>query len=248
MTILNMIRYTYMMYLFLITLASCNYSNGKKVLLFDDFESYILGETPIGDWKTEGNVVVDTTRVFSGHKALKFVSGEGYVNRAFAKYAAMFPVAKNTYYGSMMLYVDKASPDGVHWTIIQGSGKVKDEDYSAEVRFGGQHHKKLMANYDTQGIRSDCWQHSEFIIPEGEWTQYQWYFNGTTNTMKLWVNGTLIEELTVVQQGSGCVSNENNDQWIFPVFDTQTIGWVDYQTGGGQRHLWIDDVMFWVEE
>ena len=141
------------------------------------------------------------------------------------------------------MYVNEASKDGIHWTFLQASGKIKDKDYSAEVRYGGQHYKQFMANYDTKGITTDCWQHSEPKIPEQEWFTITWRFNGETNTMKLWLNDTLIEKITVVDYGEGCLKDELNNKWVFPIFDTLSLGWADYQKGGGQRTVWIDDVV-----
>lgn len=243
-----MIKHILVLVMVFVILASCKNQTNKKILLTDDFESYPSSENNLGNWTTEGNVKISADNFYSGTKALKLISGEGYTNRAFVNYSNIFPIHGNTFYGSMMLYINEASPNGIHWTMIQGSGKVKNHDYTAAVRFGGQYQKKLMANYDTQGVYSDCWKHSEFVIPEKKWTKYQWYFNGNTNTMKLWVNNILIEELTVTKQGHSCIENDTNNQWLFPEFEKLTIGWVDYQKNGGQRELWIDDVIIWVDQ
>ncbi|HAA22584.1 MAG TPA: hypothetical protein DCP28_28900, partial [Cytophagales bacterium] len=168
---------------------------------------------------------------------------EGYANRAFLGLhgAPWFPLPHNAYYAAMYLWVEEASPDGIHWTMVQSSGPVTGENYTSEVRYGGQHRQQLMANYDTQGVATDCWHHATVALPEKQWVKIGWYFDGPANLMKFWLNDTLLEELTVQGQGQGCVADGLTGQWKFPVFENIVIGWVDYQTGGGTRRLWIDD-------
>ena len=219
----------------------------KKILFKDNFEGYTYKKEISKHWTVDGNIKVSDSMSFKGKKSLEFISGEGYKNRAFIHLASVFPLAGNSFYGSMQFYIKEASPNGIHWTMIQASGKIRDKNYKSEVRFGGQHHKQFMANYDTQGVKTDCWQHSKIKIPEGKWTKYQWYFNGTTNTMKLWVDDNLLEDIVIINSGEGCINEDTNGQWNFPIFDTLTLGWVDYQTGGGERKFWIDDVVIWQE-
>ncbi|SEK85125.1 hypothetical protein SAMN04487910_1293 [Aquimarina amphilecti] len=236
------------MLLVLFTLLSCNKT--KSVLYQDNFETYLIGETPGDPWKKTGNgiVVIDNARSFSGTKSVHFITGEGYKNRAFLGIDHVFPLKDNAYYGSLKMYVQNASPDGIHWTMIQSSGKVKGEDYSSEIRYGGQHNKQLMANYETQGVKSDCWKHSNIKIPEDKWFVLQWYFNGNQDKMQLWLDGESIASLTVVGSGEGCVENGTNGQWKFPVIENVLLGWVDYQIGGGTPNIWIDDVIISLDE
>ncbi|HYQ02735.1 MAG TPA: hypothetical protein VER96_28880, partial [Polyangiaceae bacterium] len=108
--------------------------------------------------------------------------------------------------------------------------------------YGGQQMKSLMANYDSTGKKSDCWQHSATKMPEGQWACMQWYFDGKTNTQKFWLNGTAIADLTVEGEGSGCVNNELNGKWYFPQdFSKAYVGWESYQKDDA-REVWIDDV------
>ncbi|WP_147405015.1 hypothetical protein [Aquimarina sp. AD10] len=221
-------------------------SCAKDTILFEDnFEGHTLGNIPNKPWKKSGAgiVVIDTLKSFSGNKSVHFISGEGYKNRAFIGLDHIFPIVKNCYFGTMKMYVEEASPNGVHWTMLQSSGKVRSQNFSAEIRYGGQHQKHLMANYDTQGLKSDCWKHSQVKIPEKKWFTLKWMFDGDRNTMKLWLDGTIVEAITVKDYGEGCAFDEVNNKWIFPVFENVLMGWVDYQTGGGTRNVWIDDVV-----
>lgn len=217
----------------------------KKTIVFeDDFESGTLTKAPQNPWVVSGHgtVVIDSSNSFSGNKSAYFKSGEGFANRAFLSLSTIFPIQNNAYYGSMQMFVKKAPPNGVHWTMIQSSGTV-DKQYLAAVRYGGQHHQQLMANYDTKGVESDCWQHSTVKIPENRWFKVQWYFNGPENTMQLWIDNQEIDQLKVIGSGEGCVKNGTQNQWVFPAFESLDIGWVDYQKEGGTRHVWIDDVV-----
>lgn len=231
--------------LFIILAAFCACDAKKSLLFTDDFESYRTGETPSSPWIKSGGgkVFVDTEKSHSGKKSVHFISGEQYKNRAFIGLfdKSVFPLRKNRYYGSMFMWIDTASPDGVHWTMLQSSGKVKGKNFSSEIRYGGQHQKRLMANYETNTVKSDCWQHSTVAIPEKRWFKVEWFFDGEKNLMKFWLDDKPLEEITVKERGSGCISNDLNGEWLFPVFENVQIGWVDYQPNGGERNIWIDD-------
>jgi len=142
--------------LFIIVLLSLNSCNNNTVLFEDDFENYTVKNIPSAPWKKEGkgNVFIDTTRAYSGKKSVHFTTAEGFENRAFISIDHIFPLIENKYYGSLKMYIEEASPNGIHWTMIQSTGKVKGADFTSEIRYGGQHHKRLMANYDTQGVKS----------------------------------------------------------------------------------------------
>ncbi len=217
----------------------------KNIFFEDDFESYTVDAPPGMPWEKsgEGTVFIDTTRAFSGKQSVHFISGEGYTNRAFIELSQFFPIPGNNYYGAMKMYVEEASPDGIHWTMIQSAGKVPGEGFYAEVRYGGQHEKRLMANYDTKGVKSDCWQHSQLKIPEKKWFAVQWYFDGEKDEMQFWLDGQKITDLTVKEKGEGCLENDLEGRWMFPVIEKLSVGWVDYQKKGGTRHVWIDDII-----
>lgn len=219
------------------------------LIFHDSFEYYDAGVAPLGPWSNSGNGVVkiDSTKSYSGKQSVCFESGEGFKNRAFLRLEGtpLFPFMYNRITGSFYIWLDEASPDGIHWTMVQATGQVRNQTYKSEVRYGGQHDQRFMANYDTKGKASDCWQHSATTIPEREWVKIGWQFDGANNMMKFWLNDELIEDLTVIGQGQGCVAHDLEGQWVFPVFDELMIGWVDYQTGGGTRRFWIDDVKFY---
>lgn len=242
---LRIIFYFYLALVLALILVVPTFGQDGKVLFSDDFESYETGSVPSSPWTKsgEGKVAVDSTKSFSGKKSVHFISGEAYLNRAILTFASkdVFPLKKNRYYGRMKMYVEEASPDGVHWTMVESSGKVPGKDLVAEVRYGGQHNKRLMANYETVGASTDCWQHSSVKIPEKRWFRIDWMFDGQGRIMKLWIDGKQVDEITVKGRGEGCLGNDLNGEWIFPIFENVQIGWVDYQPNGGDRSVWIDD-------
>ncbi len=220
-------------------------SDGCSGALFcDDFEAYT--GTPGAPWavkkNAQGSVTIDGAQHQSGTKAVKFTtSGAMAYQQAYISIDKIFPVAQNAFYGRIMIYTTKAPDDGVHWTMIQGEGVAAGGITRAEVRYGGQHQQGLMANYDSAGKKSDCWQHSQTKMPEGKWACMEWYFEGATNTQKFWLDGKAIDDLTVVGQGDGCIAHDTSDQWIFPNFERVYLGWESYQTDPA-REVWIDDV------
>ena len=82
-----------------------------------------------------------------------------------------------------------------------------------------------MANYDSTGKKSDCWQHSATQMPEAKWACMEWYFDGTTNTQKFWLDGKAIDDLTVVGEGEGCIDQGTGGKWLFPTFARVNLGW-----------------------
>lgn len=219
-------------------------------LFCDDFESYAAA--PAAPWviknNAQGGVTIDGAQHFSGTKAVKLTtSGAAAYQQAFISLSSIFPVAQNAFYGRMMIYATQAANDGVHWTMIQGEGMAAGGITKAMVRYGGQQQKRLMANYDSDGKDSDCWQHSATTMPEATWSCMEWYFDGATNTQKFWLDGAAIGDLTVTGQGEGCVDNGTEGKWIFPTFASISLGWESYQTDA-PREVWIDDVAFGIAQ
>jgi len=217
-------------------------------LICDDFEAYT--GTPGAPWKVTktkfGTVTIDGTQHRSGTKAVKFTTSGGmdpdFYQLAYISLENIFPIANNAFYGRMMFYVTKAANSGVHWTMIEGEGAASAQGITnALVRYGGQQEQRLMANYDSSGKKSDCWQHSATKIPEAQWSCMEWYFDGASNTQKFWLDGKAIDDLTVVGEGQGCLDQGTGGKWIYPTFARVNLGWGSYQKDD-PREAWIDDV------
>ena len=217
-------------------------------LACDDFESYPAGGMPGGPWHTSvnmGAVTVDTTRAFTGTQSIHVHtdSGAGTYRRAYFSIegAPVFPVTGNVFYGRMMVWLTAAPPETVHWSNIQGEGNTA-QNFRAFVRYGGQVAKQLMANYDSSGVSSDCWQHSQTVIPEGRWACFEWRFDGPQSRQDFWLDGNSIPALTVIGSGQGCISNGTNGMWVGPTYDAIRLGWEHYQNTSIPIDMWIDDV------
>lgn len=221
-----------------------------SALLCDNFDDDTVGMAPGQPWKSDSNggaVAVSSDRAFSGDKSVHVSNAPGQYARAYFSVdgAPAFPGAGAELYGRMMMWVDKSPADGVHWTFIQGEGPSDDNSYRIFYRYGGQHAGKLMANFETEGVASDCWNHSQTVMPTQKWTCLEWRFNTATDEMEFWLDGAELQDLHVVGQGqasSGCVSQSWNNTWPAPKqFDTLRLGLEKYQQDG-QLDLWIDDV------
>lgn len=230
------------------TAVDCGVGACPAAWFVDNFDSYAAGAAPKGMWKTSaGNgaaVVVDGTHAFSGRNAVHVVSpGAQAYERAFMSLegAPLFPLPNNATYGRMMLFTTVVPANVVHWTIIQAEGRVPGMNINwAVYRYGGQFMGRLMANYDSSPLKSDCWKHSQTVLPQNRWACVEWQLDGSTNTMRFWLDGKPLNDLTVVQKGEGCIAHETMDNWWAPAFSAIRLGWEHYQQGPGE--LWIDDV------
>jgi hypothetical protein len=214
----------------------------------DDFEAYAAGAAPKGQWKVttnNGTLAVDGTHAHSGKNAIHALTtgAQAYESAYMGLVGApVFPVPQNGFFGRMMTYATQAPTDVVHWTIIQGEGPVPAHNITNAVyRYGGQYNLRFMANYDSSPPKSDCWHHSQATtIPLNRWACVEWQFDGPTSTLRFWLDGQPVDDLTVVAKGDGCISPDTMDNWYAPTFNALRLGWEHYQQGPGE--LWIDDV------
>jgi hypothetical protein len=210
---------------------------------------------------TGSTAVIDTAQFHSGAKSVKFVAAAGTGSKtAYLRLmsTSVLPVTPNIVYGRMMFRLESAPTGDVHWTFLEGSGQIAGQNYHALYRYGGQHPvmngstfvgSQLMANYDTPdsysgtGPSSDCWKHAnKVVVPVAKWSCAEWQFDGTTNTMRFWLDGAAVDTLTVMGTGEGCVNQPSNYVWTAPTFDRMDLGWESYQQDDA-RTIWIDDVV-----
>ena len=217
-------------------------------LICDDFEDDTLGAAPLAPWQTnvnQGAVVVDGAHAHSGMRAVKVSTDAGQYKQAlfYAEGAPAFPVPGNVVYGRMMIYMPQTANDGVHWTMIQGSGPVPGHaGVTGHYRYGGMWQGKMMANYETSNAATDCWNNSDTVMPTGAWTCMEWRFDGPANDMRFWLDGTEVADLHVTQQGMGCGGQDLGGDWLAPDFERMYLGWESYQQDDA-REAWIDDVI-----
>jgi hypothetical protein len=220
----------------------------SQALLCEDFESHPAGMAPGAPWivsTSQATLDVDTTMAYSGANAVRITTedGDGTYRRAYMSIegAPVFPTAENVVWGRMMYHLVEWPAGPVHWTNIQGEGDVPDMDFRGLYRYGGMNDGELLANYETQGVSTDCWRGSDTVMPQGQWTCLEWHFDGNTDTMELYIDGVIIDDVTVVGMGDGCIAHDTGDNWYAPIFDTMRLGWEHYQATSA-REMWIDDV------
>lgn len=214
----------------------------------DDFESYAAGAAPGAPWSASenaGTVTVDETRAVSGVRALRFATddGSGTYRRAFAvlEGSPLFPAASTEMYGRMRVWLVATPTGSVHWTNIQAEGDVTGMGFRAFYRYGGQHDGRIMANYETSGVATDCWDHSATVMPTGRWACVEWHYRTAGDEMDLWLDGTALDDVSIRGVGEGCGGHDTGDHWYAPVFDRLSLGWEHYQATP-MREMWIDDL------
>jgi hypothetical protein len=232
-------------------------------LFCDGFEDDAVGQAPGAPWRDEtgssgAQVSVDETRAFRGRRSVHVLAPKGAAYRRgyFAIHQApVFPVAGSELYGRAMLWLDEAPQAvgaNVHWTMVQGEGRSRDDTFNSLYRYGGQHQQGLglMANYETTPpVRSDCWQHSQSRLPVQRWACVEWRFAVSGNEMQLWLDGSELTDLHVVERGqgeqSGCLGTEAlGGRWLAPpAFQSLYLGWERYQETSNDQNLWVDDVV-----
>jgi len=217
-------------------------------LVCEDFEAQTADSPPGAPWTVEtnqqGQVVVMAGNAHSGTKALRVTTnGLDTYQRAYVSVSGspLFPAAENMLWGRLMIYTEAAANDGVHWTNIQAEGELSP-GVRAFIRYGGQHQQRLMANYYSEDGR-DCWDHSDTAMPLGQWACMEWQYDGPNDTMRFYLNGVAVDDMTVMGTGEGC---GGANVWDFPVFNKVLVGWESYQTDD-PREVWIDDVALGTE-
>jgi hypothetical protein len=233
-------------------------------IVCDDFESYTANGAPGAPWLVEapqGSVTIDTSKAHSGAQSVK-ISAPASTGSTSTMIrlagSSHLPVAGNVIFGRMMFWLDSAPTDSVHWTFIDAQGTVVDGgSYSAIYRYGGQipltdgngnfAGSQFIANYETPGSYngigpgSDCYRNASEVVPVGAWACAEWEFDGPNDTMRFWLNGAPVDDLTVMGTGDGCTRNDNDFPWTAPTFRQVDLGWESYQADDA-RTLWIDDV------
>jgi hypothetical protein len=240
----------------------------------DGFETAEAAQPPQLPWsvvQTNGSVLVDSARAFRGTQAVKAttlataVSGATYKRALIGLSGApVIPVEGNAFYGRMMFYLESAPQASLHWTFIDASGPILGQDYSSTYRYGGQKPildgstfkgSQFMANYDTndfygtpsRGPNTDCYKHADgTVVPVGKWSCAEWFFDGTNNQMKFWLDGTELTAIDIDGKGAGCTGADAKDvpdyPWTGPTISRIDMGWESYATDD-ERTIWVDDVV-----
>jgi hypothetical protein len=217
-------------------------------LLCDDFEDDTSGSPPGDPWQSDtngGDVSVSDERAFSGERSVHVSNTAGAYKRAYFSVQGdpVFPGAGQEMYGRMMMWLEATPAGSVHWTFIQAEGPSDDGSYDIYYRYGGQHEGRLMANFETIGVSTDCWDHSDTVMPTQTWSCLEWRFDASTDEMQFWLDGTEIADMHVVGMGEGCGGQDLGGAWPAPSqFEILRLGWEKYQESS-EINAWIDDVV-----
>jgi hypothetical protein len=224
----------------------------------DDFESYPLGSDLSPNWTTElmgGTLQVDTSKPFRGVKGVRITTTLSPANEPprtnggplraatlIKQGAPLFPIAGNSFYGRVMIWLTDMPPGGVHFSNIEASGKFPD---GRLVKYGeGGMFQKLMAGYTIRPSSEfdlptvDCATTSDMGVPVKRWVCVEWQFNGTSDEMHLWFDGQPQTQVDVVKTGGSCPV-----PWKAPPFDKLFLGWRHSQPSSINVEMWMDDVV-----
>jgi hypothetical protein len=169
-----------------------------------------------------------------------------------------------------MLWIT-AVPAQAHWNVNQSSGPMAGAPNElAKVLEGGMF-GKLMSNYAQRGrviqngveqlrgggpqmgdppADADCAVAAPTQkVDAGKWLCWEWEFDGTSDTARLWVDGQAMNEIDAIGSGKQCQGPGfmgrpmmPNYRWESPtVWDKIFIGWEQYQDTPANE-VWIDDV------
>lgn len=240
-------------------------------LACESFDALPLDTVPNGVWTVNqnlGSVRVDGSQAYSGTRAVKATTPATEVayKAALLGYRdpAVLPTATNAHFGRLMFFLESSPETSVHWTFLAGAGRSAPLDgyptgYEVLYRYGGQKPvpggSQLMASYETPGFYSvpptgpdtDCHQDSAAVpMPVGRWACAEWRFDGATSEMQLWIDGTEVEGLHVIEHGTRCRTLAGDSPWVPPVFSRIDMGWESYQPDV-ERSIWIDDFVLGLE-
>ncbi len=203
----------------------------------DSFEQGDDGASPPG-WSKNANVVLGTTHVARGKKALRVRNGG--INPAnFVTRAMTIPAGASTIYGRLFLRFESRpqSMSLVHWTAteVRGSGgpSLRALGGISQAAFSGRNN--LMFNIDPgggersvedafprPGLVDKEWQCLEFMLTRGAKDEAQIFWNGERRP-KLYYDGSW------------------GARFKFPTFEQLALGFATYQNAGSFE-VWIDEL------
>ena len=85
---------------------------------------------------------------------------------------------------------------------------------------GAPDHLSARASNLTPGDYTLRWQ----VVPVGKWSCAEWYFDGQSNQMKFWLDGSEVSSVDIDGKGAGCTGVDAKDvpdyPWMAPTFST----------------------------
>ncbi|HXI57682.1 MAG TPA: hypothetical protein VNO55_16570 [Polyangia bacterium] len=219
-------------------------------LVCEDFEKYAAGgDVTAGGWsvmQTSATVQVDTTKPFAGGKGLHLTAPGGGAKTAallVRQGAPLFPIAGNSFYGRMMVWITDA-PAGVHFNNVIASGNLPNSTRIAKYGFGALA-AKTTAAYTVRNDPAgppvvDCYFGGGPAVPTRQWVCVEWRFDGAGNEMHYWYDGKPVSD--VVKNAGVCVAG-SAPVWTAPTFADIQLGWFQNQASTIPLEMWMDDIV-----
>lgn len=193
------------------------------LLLCDDFEDGVVDDAL---WTiveaNGGEVSVDGTWAYHGGGALRIhlPSGEGARGGLRTKPGVVFPVDGNHFFGRAWFHVDPIAPD-THSAALTARGQL--DGATAQYRLdsnGARFNSRYVHNPTVEqhgGLKK-----FGYDVPDQQWLCIEWEYDGEHDTMRYWMNGDEIADMTVTP-------GSEEQPWVAPVFSDFEIGWRTYQ-------------------
>jgi hypothetical protein len=193
-------------------------------------------------------VVIDSTHVHTGTKALQLAVPVADAPRAFAvlKGSTVFPAPVHEHYGRMWIWISAvqgATGYFTHIDNIEATGTIDGTPSTAfeRVRYGAglqpnSSQPTLYGDLTNDGsIDAAVNQDPQVPVPLETWSCYEWHFGGPAVEGNFWLNGTVVTGLTPPGYGW-------DPSWQFPLIDSVSIGWQAWGHLVVPVTVWIDDV------
>jgi hypothetical protein len=192
----------------------------------DDFEMQAIGQKPTGDFSVDDGIVVDTSKAYSGTKAIHLTTAKP-TDSTMLRFSKQFPM--NDFHGRAMLYLTRIPMAGIHWDLIDTTS-----DNNVHWEIGGMYGKFiLVVDPPDHGLTSNP-------FPTGKWFCLQWQFKyggqGMDNTFVAKMDGTVLDK------GQFTGADSEGDKWNAGPWKNLQLGWVAYGNSDVDIELWIDDL------
>lgn len=205
------------------------------------------------DVQTGGALAIDTTRAYSGTKALKAhidAGGAGGGGRLWARGGALFASPRRHLYGRFMMWNEREA-NSIHWTLFGASGVVPSPSpaagHTTTYLFSAADDKKFMAVFYDNQTQQDCWHHSQQLVPVAaptdHWTCVAFEADADAIHYRMSLDGTPVTSFSVNTTGDGCLAVPGTTPWYGPSFDQFYLGAMSFHPMSGPLDVWFDDLV-----
>ena len=173
---------------------------------------HATGAAPKGDFSVGKNIVVDTSKAYSGTKALHITSAKP-GSESFLTFTKQFPL--NDFHGRAMFYLTRIPTADIHWNLIDALSQNNEH-----WEIGGMYGKFiLVVDPPDHGLTSNT-------FPTGKWFCLQWEFKyggtGVDNTFVAKMDGTVLDK------GQFTGADSEGKKWDAGPWKNLNIGWTGY--------------------